>query len=255
LFTLDKTNLEIIKWILLQLSKININVPPLLQDLGAIAFNNNKRKLFLSTLMHGRSYYLKQIEGKWHIIFKGKAGTRKFLTATHYPIEHPKMALVAKYVDARVLVNEGIVTNDLAKDSIIGVILIAPLDVLKYYEDKDKHKELSDLFVKIEMDYAKYFVAKLITLAIVAASLAIAKITIPLYVIAAAGIAIDFGVVFGLDWLDEHVTHTTKKLELWVRNTKSAEFINHHDYYHLTEKLISEIASSVNLLRFTEFYV
>ena len=227
----------------MQIAKVNVNAVPLVRESGNIMLDQNKRALFLEQMFHRAEYSVKQIMGDWYIAFKGNRADRVFSNATHYKIGNAKMGLIAKYADAQTLSKAGItaIAEDAPKEGMWGFILIAPIDILKYYEDPDKNKELSDLFVQIGMDEAKYMIGWLGGIAVGALFVG----AVPVLGIVAIGIGVAVIIGIGLDYIDNHYTHTTENVKKLFRNTGAGEFINHPNFENFLTGIVQQADSSV----------
>ena len=227
----------------MQIAKVNVNAVPLVKESGDIMLDKNKRALFLEQMFHRAEYSVKQIMGGWYIAFKGNPLNRIVTTATHYKIGNAKMGLLAKYADAQTLSKAGItaIAEDAPKEGMWGFILIAPIDIIKYYEDPDKNKELSDLFVQIGMDEAKYMIGWLGGIAVGALLVG----TAPVCLVVGIGIFTAFVIGIGLDYIDNHYTHTTENVKKLFRNTGAGEFINHPNFENFLTGIVQQADSSV----------
>ena len=153
------------------------------------------------------------------------------------------MGLIAKYADAQTLSKAGItaIAEDAPKEGMWGFILIAPIDIIKYYEYPGKNKELSDLFVQIGMDEAKYMIGWLGGIAVGALFVG----TLPVLAIVGIGIGVTFVIGYGLDEIDKHCTHTTENVKKLFRNTGAGQFINHPSFENFLTGVLQEADSSV----------
>ena len=242
-YTIHGSSPDVLKWLTVQVAKVNVNAVPLVKDSGDIMLDKNKRALFLDNLFKDSQFYVKQIMGKWHIVFKNRHGKFNVTNATHYKIGNAKMGLLAKYADAQTLSKAGItaIAEDAPKEGMWGFILIAPIDIIKYYEDPDKNKELSDLFVQIGMDEAKYMIGWLGGIAVGAAFAAV----LPVWLVVIVGVGVAVGISWGLDEIDKHCTHTTEDLKKLFKNTGAGQFINHPSFENLLAGVLQEADSSV----------
>ncbi len=154
------------------------------------------------------------------------------------------MGLIAKYADAKSLSGAGItaIAEDLPKEGMWGFVLIAPLDIIKYYENPDKNKELSDLFVQIGMDEAKYMIGWLGAVAVGAALMAIGVGVCAVVII---GMAAAVVIGYELDEIDKHCTHTTENLKKLFKNTGAGQFINHPSFENFLKGILQQADSSV----------
>ena len=228
----------------MQVAKVNVNAVPLVRESGNIMLDQNKRALFLEQMFHRAEYSVKQIMGDWYIAFKGNRANRIYTNATHYKIGNAKMGLLAKYADAQTLSKAGItaIAEDAPKEGMWGFILIAPIDIIKYYEDPDKNKELSDLFVQIGLDEAKYMIGWLGGIAVGAFVMALGAGACAVVIV---GIVAAVAISWGLDEIDKHCTHTTENFKKLFRNTGAGEFINHPNFENFLTGIVQEADSSV----------
>lgn len=149
-------------------------------------------------------YYLKTYRGREHVIFKGYAGARKFLTGTRYGLEHSKIISLkmtkAGFKDAA---HEGLV---------FGLIFCTVLDIVDYATSD--HMTLGELFGTVGTDIVKVLAvtgASYLAAVGTAALMGTAVIAIGPVV---AGLVVGIGLAIVLDMLDKHFGVTKKLGEL-----------------------------------------
>lgn len=147
---------------------------------------------------------MRTYRGRAHIIFKGRAGARQFLTGTRYGLTHPKI-ISLKMTTAGMKVA--------ARDALIfGIIFCTVIDVVDYFTND--RATLGSLFGTIGMDIAKCLIATGAAFAVgvgVAAVMGTAVVAIGPVV---AALAVGVGVSLALDWIDGRLGLTKKLGEL-----------------------------------------
>lgn len=146
-------------------------------------------------------YYLKTYRGREHVIFKGYAGARRFLTGTRYGLEHSKIVSLK-------MTKAGF--KDAAREGLVfGLIFCTVLDIVDYATSD--HMTLGELFGTIGTDIAKLLA---VTGASYLAAVGTAALMGPAVVAIGpivAGLVIGVGLAIVLDMLDKQFG-VTKKL-------------------------------------------
>ncbi|MCK4870907.1 MAG: type VI secretion system tip protein VgrG [Gammaproteobacteria bacterium] len=225
LYDVEQTSEDIIGWVVKQMSRININVAMGGKDAVDLLKNQNNRQFLLDFMRRG-SFSVKKIKGTLYIIFGGKRGLRSWVKGTRYRADNPKVTVM--HVISKLASGDSAEIADAikgaAKDSGLGLIVIGPLDAIKYYTNPDKHKEFSDLIVDILGDVVKYFVA---TVLVAALCVFLAEAAIPLAVIVVVGI-VAVGFIGAMLDLAEDDTGLHAELTKIGRNCES--FLKKHKY-------------------------
>ncbi len=223
-----KMSEEIVQWVTNQLSRVNVNVAVGGKDTVNLLKNKFNRQ-FLRDFMTAGKFAVKKVEDKLYIIFGGRPGLRKWVKGTRYTAENPKvkvMHVITKMVSGDAAeIGEAI--KGIAKNSGLGLIVIGPLDAIKYYTNPDKHKEFSDLIVNILGDVVKYFIATVLVAGLCVLLIALSAEAIPLAVIVAGGIVVVGLVSWGLDILEEK---TGLQSELTKIGRNCENYLKKHQY-------------------------
>ncbi|MCX7123311.1 MAG: hypothetical protein NTV32_06585 [Gammaproteobacteria bacterium] len=181
---------ETVSWLMQSLYTVNKTLPraaddsteasgwhweaPSISDIGlvfkdgvnALVVKDNRQ--FLMEFLHGGKFHIKEVKGQWMLVFYGKAGLRKWVAGTTYSLEGEAseknkiriFKTYAKLMDNQNRFNKvAILAEDAADDSPLAIIVIAPLDTVQYFLDKDPNKQISDLFVNIGIDVVNAAVA------------------------------------------------------------------------------------------------
>lgn len=244
-----------VHWIVTQIAAVNPSVPPLVTDLTK-TLGPKENRSFLKDFMRADKFYVKEIKGKYNVIFKGNTTQRRWIRGAKYLLENKKikvMNILAKTSsgDVGLMVEGGV---DALKDTGLGFILVAGLDCLQYYTSSNKHKELGDLIGKILGDEIKLAVATLIAVVAVAAIAALAAavaLEIPIAVLVVGGIILIGAITEGLDWIDEKVGFTE---ELKKMSNKAINFLSSHsvNIEHAIKESVEQF-KLINLPLYNEF--
>lgn len=184
-FSASGVNDEVISWIMTQLKTANKTYPyhantssnadtvnsdtswkwhaPTASDyiglaedgVSTFAFKHN-REFVLEFFTKGQ-FYVKEVRGEWMLIFKGRAGTRKWIQGTKYSLDSQKVRIFKTYAmmkaDKKGIVKGLDLAKDASADTPLNFLLVAPIDVVQYFFfDDDPHKQISDLLVNIGID-------------------------------------------------------------------------------------------------------
>ncbi len=198
------------------------NLPPLFKDLATMGARANERA-FLRDLFFGGSFYIKQTNGRFYIIFKGYPGLRTFINSARYSVDNAKVSIVSMYAQAATKTPSGIssAVRSASKGNLISFVIVGAVDVFEYYSLPENERVFSDLLVDLAVDFGKVFVAGYAALLGGAAVIALAG-TAPVWVVIAGAIAVGVAVGFGLDWLDEKLGFTAGLKQVAAR---ASEFI------------------------------
>lgn len=161
-------------------------------------------RLIVSELGLGGRYLIKTYRGRQHIVFKGYAGARQFLTGPRYGLLHHKIISLK-------MTRAGMKAG--ARDGLIfGILFCTALDVADYVSND--RATLGALFGAVGMDIAKCLIATAAAFAVgvgVAAVMGTAVIAIGPVV---AALAVGVGLSLALDWIDNRLGLTRKLGEL-----------------------------------------
>ncbi len=158
-------------------------------------------RLIISDLGIKGRYYIKEYRGRPHIIFKGHAGARQFLTGTRYGLQHHKIiSLKMTTAGMKAAARGGLV---------FGIVFCTVIDVVDYVTND--RATLGQLFGAIGVDIAKCLIGTGVAFATAmgAAAMTGAAVIAVGPVVAAVIFGVTASVV--LDMLDTHFG-VTKKL-------------------------------------------
>ncbi|MBD8546104.1 hypothetical protein [Sphingomonas sp. CFBP 8760] len=149
-------------------------------------------------------YYIKEYRGRPHIIFKGHAGARQFLTGTRYGIQHHKIISLKMTTAGMKAAAKGAL--------VFGILFCTVIDVVNYMTND--RATLGQLFGSIGVDIAKCLIATGAAFATgvgMATLMGTAVVAIGPVVIA---LFVGVGLSVLLDILDNHFGVTKKLSEL-----------------------------------------
>lgn len=150
------------------------------------------------------TYYIKKIRGRDHVVFKGFAGARQFLTGTHYGVNHHKiLELKITKAGMKAAAREGL---------IFGILFCTVIDIVDYATND--RATLGQLFGTLGMDIAKGLLATgaaYACAAVGAALMGTAVVAVGPVIIA---LAVGVGASLLLDWLDSKLGISKKLGEL-----------------------------------------
>jgi hypothetical protein len=102
-------------------------------------------------------------------------------------------------------------------------IIVATIDTIEYFTDKDKNKDVIDLFATIFADAIKLVVATLVAAMLVAITslilVAVGVATLSVIGVIAAGMVVAFGIGLLLDDLDKSIGFT-KTIDKGLHNSR-----------------------------------
>ncbi|WP_156359124.1 hypothetical protein [Sphingomonas sp. Leaf242] len=157
-------------------------------------------RLIIAELGIGGQYILKTYRGRQHVVFKGYAGARQFLTGPRYGLMHPKI-ISLKMTKAGM--------KAAARDSVIfGILFCTVIDVVDYVSND--RATLGSLFGAIGMDIAKCLVATAAAYAVGVGTAALMGTAVIAVGPVVAALVIGVGVSLALDWIDNRLGLTRK---------------------------------------------
>lgn len=174
-------------------------------------------RLIIAELGIAGKYYIKKIRGRDHIVFKGFAGARQFLTATHYGVQHHKiMELKITSAGMKAAAREGL---------IFGILFCTVIDIVDYASND--RATLGQLFGTLGMDVAKglvatgaaYMVSAGAAMLMGSAMVAVGPVVIAL--------VIGVGMSLLLDWLDSKYGITKRLGQLCDRGLAKLAALAH----------------------------
>lgn len=176
----------------------------------------NIAKLAKEVGLTGKLYF-KSYNGKQHVILKGYAGLRKFLTGTRYRTDNPK---IVKMGIGRKVVNTGI-----RRGGILTMILLTGAHILEYILTDDMM--LSELLGAIASDVIKVGISTAI--AVGAVSLATGGLVISSFAVGPLIIALAIGIGVGviLDEIDTHYGLTRQLKASFAEYERQIRIIHH----------------------------
>ncbi len=125
--------------------------------------------LALRKLIEGGSFYVKEVEGKISLIFKGFIGDREFLTAAKYGMKHDKVKIISAKVQARgmwcdIFTGKAVaqstvqtvkeVSEDVFKHSPINILIVGGLDIGTYFHTPANKRNFGKLVTDLKWDIA-----------------------------------------------------------------------------------------------------
>jgi len=161
-------------------------------------------RLIVSELGIMGRYYIKEYRGRPHIVFKGHAGARQFLTGTRYGIQHHKIiSLKMTTAGMKAAAKGGLV---------FGILFCTVIDVVDYVT-KDR-ATLGQLFGAIGVDIAKCLIGTGAAFAVAVGTAAMMGTAVVAIGPVVAAVIVGVGVSVALDILDNHFGVTKKLGEL-----------------------------------------
>jgi len=138
-----------------------------------------RNRQFLEDFMHGGKFYIKTVNDSRYVIFKGAAGSRKYIKGIRYRADNPKLKILniitkpGEDDPAGFLSKLGGKAVDFAKESILGIALVSAEDLLQYYLTPENQRSLTDLVTSIGLDLGNYVVSKMLAGVIVGMAVAV----------------------------------------------------------------------------------
>lgn len=181
-FSASSVNDDVISWIMAQLSNANKTYPynnadttnnddgsdwkwrapktsdyiGLVKD-GVTTFTSKYNREFVLEFFNKGQFYVKEVRGEWMLIFKGRAGTRKWIQGVKYSLDSPKVKIFKVYAmmksDKSGMVKSLDLMKETGKATPLNLLLIAPVNTIEYFFfNDDPNKQISDLFTSIGID-------------------------------------------------------------------------------------------------------
>ncbi len=164
---LEELSEESLNWVVTQLKRVN---PDFSLDGESVKAGREvytlvstaENRSFLKDLIADGKFYVKKINGKANIVFKGYAGTRNWISGTRYGIENTKVHLVSTTSkisegtkdffrgNSAELLKDGL--KDATHEGAIGVFIVDAVDVYDYFQTSSDYRDVADLVTKLAYD-------------------------------------------------------------------------------------------------------
>lgn len=206
-------------------------------------------KALLKEFFPSGRFYIKEIKGRYYVIFKGYAGHRKEFAGVKYALNNPKMislSIVKRPLSGSIdMLKESF---ESPKGTIIGLIIIGAVDLSFWIKDgilSDNGFYISELLIDIGSDFVKGIIATVAACFAVAGLALLATLagaaTLPVVVVIGATLAVSFVVGMGLDAFD-------KKFGITECIQDAAKEIEKEARSNFTENVVSPIKDAVQSL-------
>lgn len=206
---------------------------PAVGDSSKLLAGTDSRQ-FLKDFIKGGDFYVKEAKGTHYVVFRGSPKLREVIKGTRYRLDNSKL----KAIKAQALFRSGRqleAVKDISKDSVLGIFIVASIDVIDYITNKDHKEDWIDLVstvfadvVKLEVAlvFAQVFVAGMVGAGLLSSGVVATVVLVTMFAVGIGMILDDFdkeigftksigkGMHNGIHWI-EHELQEAKK---WLRH-------------------------------------
>ena len=179
-------------------------------DIVPAAISIKEAKPLFKDFIKGEKFYIKTVNGKDYVIFKGWGGLRQIYKGSRYRLENSMVVSLTACKGIGAALKEGVRGST---GSWLSIVFVCSMDIVKWMQEEEGKKFFSDLLVDICSSTIKSMIGTIAGAVAMALVVLAFSGTAPILAVVAGGVLVGVFVGSALNMIDERLKITEKTKE------------------------------------------